>query len=227
MNPNDPDLTLGVEFFMKPVENPAKSKEAGRPIFEDREMVRIAFPGDNKREHVAPAHEVHYHSAARRQMTYAERFAETYRRFKEDNADQIVGTPLDQLPFLTAARRAEFRAAGIKTAEQLAGLPDVTIKKMGMGVREHVGQAQAYLKAAEGTSQVAAMQAQIDELKALLAGKSGPQHEPATAGDPFLGMERDDLFNMATDAGLEPRANASMDSLKAMLLEAAKKKEAA
>ena len=34
-------------------------------------------------------------------------------------------------------------------------------------------------------------------------------------------------FNMATDAGLEPRANASVESLKAMLLDAAKKKEAA
>ncbi|MCU0905633.1 MAG: hypothetical protein MUE83_17460, partial [Tabrizicola sp.] len=66
MNPNDPDLTLGVEFFMKPVENKAKSKEAGRPIFEDREMVRIAFPGDSKREHVAPAHEMHYVSHHRR-----------------------------------------------------------------------------------------------------------------------------------------------------------------
>jgi hypothetical protein len=223
MNPNDPDLTLGVEFFMKPFELVAESAKAGRPIFEDREMVRIAFPGDNKREHVAPAHEMHYVSHHRRQMTYAERFADTYRRFKDDNADQVIGTPLAHLPFMTPARTAEFKAAGIKTAEQLAGLPDVTIKKMGMGVREFVNQAQAYLKAAEGTSQVAAMQKQIDELKALLAGKSAP--EPAS--DPFAGMERDDLFNMATDAGLEPRANASVDSLKAMLLDAAKKKEAA
>jgi hypothetical protein len=222
MNPNDPDLTLGVEFFMKPVELKAKSKEAGRPIFEDREMVRIAFPGDSKREHVAPAHEMHYVSHHRRQMTYAERFADRYRLFKDENSEQIVGTPISQLPFLTEARRAEFKAAGIKTAEQLAGLPDVTIKRMGMGTRDFVTQAQAFLKTAEGTSQVAAMQAQIDELKALLAGK-----KPEPAADPFAGMERDDLFNMATDAGLEPRANASVESLKAMLLDAAKKKEAA
>lgn len=224
MNPNDPDLTLGVEFFMKPFELVAKSKEAGRPIFEDREMVRIAFPGDNKREHVAPADEMHYHD--RRQMTYAERFAATYKAFKDANGEYVAGTPLTHLPFLTEARRAEFRAAGIKTAEQLAGLADVTIKKMGMGVREYVTQAQAYLKAAEGTTQVAAMQAQIDELKALLAGKAETARaEPAT--DAFAGLERDDLFNMAQDAGLEPRANASTDSLKSMLLDAAKKKEAA
>jgi hypothetical protein len=223
MNPNDPDLTLGVEFFMKPVEMPAKSKAAGRPIFEDREMVRIAFPGDSKREHVAPAHEVHYHSGQRCQMTYAERFADSYRRFKDENSDQIVGTPIGQLPFLTEARRAELKVVGIKTAEHLAGLPDVTIKKMGMGIRDLVTQAQAFLKSAEGTSHVAAMQAQIDELKARLAGKTAPSETP----DAFAGMERDDLFNMATDAGLEPRANASLDSLKAMLMDAAKKKEAA
>lgn len=226
MNPNDPDLTLGVEFFMKPVEVPRKSKEAGRPIYEEREMVRIAFPGDNKREYVAPAHEMHYHNAARRQVTYAERFSDSYRKFKDDNSDQIVGTPIDHLPFLTISRRMEFKAAGIKTVEQLAGLPDVTIKKLGMGIREFVGQAQAYLKAAEGTSQVAAMQAQIDELKALLAGKStAPAVQDVV--DPFEGLSRDDLFNMAQDAGLEPRANASLDSLRSMLLDAAKKKEAA
>lgn len=225
MNPNDPDLTLGVEFFMKPVENKAKSKAAGRPIFEDREMVRIAFPGDNKREHVAPAHEMHYVSHQRRQMTYADRFADRYRLFKDTNAEQIVGTPISQLPFLTEARRAELKAAGIKTAEQLAGLPDVTIKKMGMGTRDFVNQAQAFLKSASGTSQVAAMQTQIDELKALLENRTAPTAR--AEADPFEDLSRDDLFNMATDAGLEPRANASVDSLKSLLLDAAKKKEAA
>ncbi len=225
MNPNDPDLTLGVEFFMKPFELVAESAKAGRPIFEDREMVRIAFPGDSKREHVAPAHEMHYVSHHRRQMTYAERFADRYRLFKEQTGDQVVGTPISQLPFLTEARRAELKAAGIKTAEQLAGLPDVTIKKMGMGTREFVNQAQAFLKAAQGTSQVAAMQKQIDELKALLETRTAPAVAAAT--DPFDGMERDDLFNMAQDAGLDPRANASVEDLKSLLLDAAKKKKAA
>ena len=224
MNPNDPDLTLGVEFFTKPVEMVAKSKEAGRPIFEDRERVRIAFPGDNKREHVAPADEMHFVSHHRRQMTYAERFAGAYKAFKDANGEYVSGTPLSQLPFLTESRRAEFKAAGIKTAEQLAGLPDVTIKKLGMGTRDFVTQAQAYLKAAAGTAEITAMQAQIDELKALLSGKAVAA---APAADPFEGMERDDLYNMAVDAGLEPRANASRESLKALLLEAAKKKEAA
>lgn len=224
MNPNDPDLTLGVEFFMKPVELPAKSKEAGRPIFEDREMVRIVFPGDSKREHVAPANEMHFVSQHRRQMTYAERFADTYRRFKDANSDQIVGTPITHLPFLTEARRAEFRAAGIKTAEQLAGLPDVTIKKMGPGFREFVTQAKAYLKAAEGTAQFTAMQEQIDALKAQIAANNAPA---APAADPFEDMDRDTLWIIAQDAGLEPRQNASVESLKALLLDAAKKKEAA
>ncbi len=225
MNPNDPDLTLGVEFFMKSFELAAETAKAGRPIFEDREMIRIAFPGDNKREHVAPAHEMHYVSAQRRQMTYAERFADSYRAFKANEGEHLVGTPLAQLPFLTEARRAEFRAAGIKTAEQLAGLSDVTIKKLGMGVRDFVNQAKAYMKAADSTSQVAAMQKQIDDLKAQL-GRTR-EGAPLSAHDPFDGMERDDLFNMASDAGLKPRADASAADLKALLLDAAKKKEAA
>ena len=38
---------LHIEFFMQPVENPAKTRTEGRPIFEDQEMVRIKFVGDS------------------------------------------------------------------------------------------------------------------------------------------------------------------------------------
>lgn len=216
---DNPDAGLGIKFFMKPVEHPAKSKAAGRPIFEDREFVSIIFPGDNKREHVAPAHEMHFSSHHRRQMTYAERFQPIYDAWKATGAEAGGGTPLSAVTFLTPARVEELRAARVLTVEQLAGLPDVTIKRLGMGARDLVEQAQAYLKAAEGVSQVAAMQTQIDELKQMLAAT-----RVAPPTDPFADMERDDLFNMATDAGLNPRANASRDSLVEMLNEAAKKK---
>lgn len=222
---DNPDAGLGVKFFMKPVQHMAKSKEAGRPIFEDREYVSIIFPGDRTREHVAPAHEMHYVSHEKRQMTYAERFAPIYQAWKSDGMEGGVGTPLSAATFLTPAKLEEMKSQRIHTVEQLAALPDSAIRKLGMGARELVEQAQAYIKAAQGTSEVAALQAQIEELKAMLsATRVGP---PQDAPDPFEGLERDDLFNMASDAGLSPRSNASRESLVQMLTEAAKKKEAA
>lgn len=213
----DPDLALGVEFFIHPVEHAAKSREAGRPIFEDREYVRITLPGDRLREHVAPANEMHYVSHAKRQMTYAERFATLYKAWKDSGEEVGSGTPLTAAPFLTPARIEELKHRKIRTVEQLAGLPDSIARTLGMNARDMVAQANAYLKAAEGTSEITRMQAEIDALKKMVGQ---PALQPV---DPFEGMERDDLHNMAVDAGLEPRANASREALVKMLTDAAKK----
>jgi len=222
---NNPDMALAVEFFVKAVENPRLSIEEGRPIFEDREFIRIRFPADNKRELVAPANEMHFVSNQRRQMTYAERFANVYHAFKNSEADFVSGTPLSELPVLTEAKRAELRAQNIKTVEQLAGLTDTGLRKIGMGARDLVVAAQAYLDRAKGTSEVAELKRQLEELKAQM--QPAPKVETAFA-DQFEGLEDDDLKNMIRDAGGSvPRGNASRDTLLAALKAIAEKKEAA
>ncbi|SLN74752.1 hypothetical protein ROJ8625_04095 [Roseivivax jejudonensis] len=194
---DNPDMALGVEFFGKAVQNMRQSKDAGRPIFEDREYVRIRFPADNKRELVAPAHEVHYVTHAKAQMTYAERFPAAYEAFKKDaEAELVTGTPLAEMTSLTEAKRAELRAQNVRTVEQLAGLPDSSMRKLGMGSRDLVEAAQAYLKRAEGTSEVAALKARIAELESA-------QAPVAPAVDQFDGMTDDDLRNMLGDAGVQ------------------------
>lgn len=218
----NPDATLGVEFFVDAVEHPRKTKEAGRPIYVDREMVRIRFPGDNKKEVVAPAHEMHYNSAARQQMTYAERFRGSYEQFKEHGRVIGSGTPLTEAPFLTAAQRKEAGSQNIHTVEQLAGIDDRVLAKLGVGWRDLKAQAEAFLTAADSTSEVAALRKQIEELQAQLVQE--PQvATPQPPGSEFDDFERDDLFNMAVDAGLSPRQNASRESLVTMLTEAAQK----
>lgn len=218
---DNPDMTLGVRFYVEAVENPAKSREAGRPIFEDMEFVEIGFPADNKRKLVAPAHEMHYVSHAKQQMTYAERFPAAYAAFKDEIADFVTGTPLSEVAFLTAAKKSELKALGVVTVEQLAGLPDASIRKIGMGAREMVDNAKAFLSKSASSSEVDELKRQLAELQAQLSGQK-PENS-----DQFEGFERDDLFNMAQDAGLSPRSNATRESLVAMLSDAAKKKEAA
>jgi hypothetical protein len=218
---DNPDMTLGVEFFVKPVENIRRSKEEGRTIYEDIEYVRITLPGDSKREHVAPAHEMHYVSHEKRQMTYAQRFRASYEAFKDEREDFVHGTPLSAVGFVTPSERAELAQQKVRTVEQLAGLADRSLAKMGPGWREKVERAQAFLKASEGSAEVDELKARIAQLEAMMT------KAPAPAVDPFADFDREDLYNMALDAGLEPRANASAETLKKMLSEAAAKKVAA
>lgn len=225
---NNPDLTLGVEFFVKAVENARKSAEAGRPIFDDKEYVRIRFPADNKRELVAPAHEVHYVSHARRQMTYAERFAPVYQKFKDDGSHFVQGTPLSEAPFLTESRRSELRALNVQTVEQLANLPEPARKRLGMGSMDLVEKAKAYLATASDSAEVVALRRELDELRALMAGQNAV--EAAPAADPYDGFEDEDLKNMIRDAGgTVPSGRAGRATLVKALedIRAAKEHEAA
>lgn len=220
---DNPDLQLGVEFFARAVENQAKSREAGRPIFEDKEFVRIVIPGDRLREIVAPAQDMHFVSHERRQMTYAERFAPAYAAFRDGREVSAVGTPLEEAPFLTPARVAELKAQKITTVEQLAGIADANVSRaLGMGGRDLVEKAKTFIANANGMSEVEALKRQIDDLKAQMIKPS-----QGDISDQFSDLDRDDLFNMASDAGLAPRANASKASLLELLREAYAKKVAA
>lgn len=215
----NPDQGLGVEFFVKPVELKAKSIEAGRPIYEDREFIRIRFPGDNKRELTAPANEVHYNGNTRESMTYAERFAANYAAFKESRADFVSGTPLSSLPGLGDARREELKALNIVTIEQLAQLPDTARKRLGMGGLELVNMAKDFMEKASGVAEIEALRAELAALKAERQG--GP-----VMADPFEGFDDDDLKNMIRDAGGEvPKGNAKRETLIARLQEISKQKE--
>lgn len=222
MNVQNPDATLGVEFFVKAVENPRKSKAEGRPIFEDREYVRIRFPGDNKKEHVAPASEIHYAPGHRRQMTYADRFHEVYDAFQKGRADFVSGTPLAQVAFLTEAQRAELKSQHIVTVEQLAGLQDRIIGRLGMGWREKVTAAQDFMQKASGAAEVDALREELAALKAQLS--TGSSGDATDTERQFADFERDDLFVMAQEANLNPRANATKESLVKLLAEHSDKK---
>ena len=212
---NNPDGALGVRFFMKAFENKRESEKAGRPIYQDREMIEIIFPADNKRKLVAPANEMHYVSHHQAQMTYAERFKPIYEAWKANDADFVAGTPLVEAPFLTNAEREEMKAQKIFTIEQLAGLPDSALSRLGPGWRDRREKAEAYLKTADSTAEIAALKAEIERLKAAPV-------QTVEVADQFEDFSQEDLRNMAADAGLSPRANASRDALIKLLSEKAK-----
>ena len=171
---------LFIEFKPEKVENPAKTKEAGRPIFDDIELCSIQRVGDQKTWSFHPAEErsiyIRDKGGVGRYVTYAECYYEHYKAFKEGLARAQSGTPIEELPFLSSAKRAELKALNIHTAEALAQLDGTPLSRLGMGGREMKNQAQAYLdRAKEGAvdaklaAQNARLQDEIEKMRETLA----------------------------------------------------------
>lgn len=184
---------LYIEFFSSPEEDKNATREQGRPIFVEKEFVRIKWVGDRLKELVAPADD-HCGWARdslgsdQREKTYKEEFPRHYEAFKKNQDVAGSGTPLSELPFLTNSKRAELKALNIHTAESLAQLDGTPLQRLGMGGRELKNQAQAYLdKARDGAvdaklaaqnarleDELAKMRAQMQELLSRQAQPMGP-----------------------------------------------------
>jgi len=173
-----------VTFNNNPVFNEAKSKKAGRPIFDDMEVCEIRFPGDTKCWACFPAHEAEPNKTREtgQVVTYAEVYNKQYLQFKSQQQQTVSGTPLSEAPFLTEGKRRELRALNIHTVEALAALDGAHLRTLGMGGREWKNQAQAFLDRAAGSADVTAMATEIARLKEraaayeaeLAALRSGP-----------------------------------------------------
>ena len=161
-------------FSIEPVHMEFKSNEAGRPIYEDREFVRIFVAGDSKSEVYRQV-----------EASDKERFAEQYRRFKENAGDdaQLVGTPLEQWPAVSRSLVAEFAALKIRTVEQLADLSDTGVQAFGMGGQEWRNKARAYLLAAKDGAAAIALQSALDKRDEEIAMLRGQIKELATRMD--------------------------------------------
>jgi hypothetical protein len=205
--------------------NEAKSKELGRPVYDDLEVIEIRFAANRQTVGVFPAHElcewgVDQNTGIRQRITYAQKYPDQYKAFKHGAAQSASGTPIEELTFLTQGKRLELKALNIYTAEALAELDGVNLKALGMSGRELKNQAQAYLDAAASTSDVLKMAAEIETLKAQLAAKDDDKPKrgrpKAKADDnPFLGddYDADTLKVMLMDLGVEYDNNASREDL--------------
>jgi len=230
------EARLVVTFRADKIKNEAKSKEAGRPIFDDIELCEIRAAGDRNTVKVFPAHAFHRWNVTpegeQEPETYAQRWRDQYRRFKERRDQVQEGTPLSELPFLTEAKRAELKALSIYTAETLAALDGQNLKTLGVGGRELKNQAQAYIDNASGSAEVTRMASQIAELQAQIAAMSqvttpsqitatSQAEAPKAGNDDLEAFSDDDLKDyIASQTGARPRGNPNRDTLLRMAREA-------
>jgi len=182
--------------------------EKGRPIYKDLEVVEIRMAANRQTVGVFPAHDVWRWvdgQEGREAQTYAMRFEEQYKRFKSNTAQAMSGTPLEELPFLTQAKRYELKALNIYTAETLAALDGKPLSNLGMGGRDLKNQAQAYLDKAAGSADVVKLAAENDELRRRLEQLESAQtsNEPAPdiSQSPFATWEAEDIKTWVKEMG--------------------------
>lgn len=144
-------------FKTQAVYNEAKSKEAGRPVFDEIEMVEVWFAGDRLQR---PCFEV--------TDEHRNRWPKEYEAFKSGMTVSESGTPLEHWPRMTVGKVAELKALGILTVEGLAQMPDRNLANLGMKGRELREEARSFLAAAAGTADVTKMAATIAELEAKI-----------------------------------------------------------
>lgn len=177
----DSDQALHVEFYRQSIEIPFKSREAGRPIFEDRDFVRICVPGN--------------------QLTVIDREANSYDKqrfpihwqaYQNAQSDECsTGTPIKHWTLLAPAIREELHAMKFRTVEQLATASDQQLLDLGMvaGMAGHAlrEKAKAYLDASSNLAAVEtqraeleALRAEIEALKGERSGPGRPRKEPVS-----------------------------------------------
>lgn len=187
----DPAATrhLHIEFRNVAVENKIKSLKEGRPIYDQQEQVFIKFAGDTKKELVAPAHERCMRDPETGLwVTYAQVYHRHYEAFRTGEEAVGEGTPVEELPFIDAARRAELKALHIHTAEALADLEGVNLSRLGMFGRELKEKAKAYIDKAKDSAletrlaaENAALAQRIAALEAQLVTAGTPPATPVEA----------------------------------------------
>lgn len=215
------------------VENVHKSEQQGHRVMEQHEIVEVRIAGDKNYVPHFPAHSM-YKSENGNVITYAERWSDQYRSFKEGNPQEASGTPLEMLaPYgITPEQQSLCRALRIYSIETLFNLEGQAVKSLGMNGNALKDAARSYM--ADNTSGKKAFD-ELESLRARIAELEGrstilpPAVDEVEVVDAIV--KRADSAAMAdmTDevikaqikelTGTAPRGNPSRATLEAMLSE--------
>lgn len=151
------DRNVHVRFYMRPWQNPTETAQQGRPIFEDREYVEIRASGNSTNVIDRPVTDLD-----------RARFRRQYAMFRGGASEQIVGTRLSEVTWLTRSQCEELAHLRVYTVEQLSSINDQLCTQFS-GLYEARRKAQAFLSASEAAAPITAIQAENAELKSMLS----------------------------------------------------------
>jgi len=150
------DNRLYVEFYRKPMQHEAKSRDAGRAIYEEVDYIRIHTPGDKSSVVDRPINALD-----------VQRFTDRYNKWKAGQAEAVSGTPLTALPGMTPAKVEEYRYFKIVTVEQLADAPDNLGQKF-MSFQQDKQRAKAFMEVAANNAPIERMNAELQQRDAKI-----------------------------------------------------------
>lgn len=181
-DPNAPPNAGGllVRFVQESHQNKQLTDASGIATFDNVLIALVSCPGLTKTETASEIERIHPDGTVKQHSVYARKYAEQVKLYKAGATMAELGTPLREIPGITAAMIANMRARGIHTIEMLAeaneggsadlmGFFDYREKaRKYIGLREK--EAPAKHLAAEllkRDDEIAALKRQIQEIAAL------------------------------------------------------------
>lgn len=140
------DKSVYARFYTHPVKDEEESAKAGRAIFKDVEYVEIRAAGN--------ANNIVQRRATRMDI---DRFQRQYAMFRKGAEEQVVGTPLTEVTWLSKSQVEELAYARIRTVEALAGVTEDVCQRMA-GLRDLKQRAEAFLAEAEKAAPITKLQ---------------------------------------------------------------------
>lgn len=177
------DAGVFARFYVKPVLNEQRSEEANRPIYDEKVFVEIRAVGN--------ANNIIDRKATDEDKR---RFRQQYELFNAGKGEDLVGTPLSEVVWISRSQIEELAYIRVRTVEALANVNDDVCAKFA-GLYDLKRKAQEYLKLANAPAsheeveqlqvqnellngQLEAMTKQMEELVAAMAALQKPA-EPA------------------------------------------------
>lgn len=153
--PEDKPTPEVVRFYTRPVVDQAATLAAGCTKHQDGIYVHVSFPGDKTLEVDRPIYEAD-----------KARWPRHWNLFLANKPQEVKGTMLSAWGPLSPALVEDYRAVKVLTVEQLAGVPDAHIDKLGIGARAHRQAAQDFLEAARSRAPLMRVQKELEEMRA-------------------------------------------------------------
>ena len=186
-------------FYMREVQNKARSKVEGRICFDQKEYVEIFVPGE---KHLRPNRPVTDEDKRR--------WPAAYGQFQQTREETLDGTPVEQWPYLNRAQVAEMKANGIMTIEAIADIPDGLLDRLGRNGRDLQKRARQFLQPQSDTEKE--LREQVVSLEGALREKD---MEVQNLGTRLEAMEREIAsLSRNEDDGADGDAAAEMKASK-------------
>jgi hypothetical protein len=189
------DITVTPVFKFVELENVPKSEAAGHLVKELKEVVEVRFAGENRYSPVFPAN-AFWKREGNNVITYAERWSEQYRKFKEGSSQEAYGTPLEMLRQygVTPEQLSLCRTMKVYSIEALHALEGTNLKNLGMNANKLKELAAKYIADRSGGTEAINRIQELERQLAELRSKSTvvPEKE----------AEPEEIENVLSDADM-------------------------